>query len=71
MYSGNPRSQVDDRGQFVIAGLTPGSYELSAGVFFVSAKVGYKATKEVVVTAGATTDVNITVDLSSTPIKQP
>jgi protocatechuate 3,4-dioxygenase beta subunit len=72
MYSGmNVRPQVDERGQFVIAGLTPGNYELYAGVFFTGAKVGYKAQKEVVVTAGTTSDVSITVDLNSTPIKQP
>ena len=72
MYSGmNARPQVDEGGQFVISGLTPGNYELFAGVFFTSAKVGYKAQKEVIVTAGTTTEVNITVDLNSTPIKQP
>ena len=72
MYSGNHgRPQVDARGQFVIEGLTPGNYEIDAGVYFPSAKVGYIAKKQVVVTAGATTDVDVTVDLNSTPIRQP
>lgn len=72
MYSGQyGRADVDDKGQFVIEGLTPGDYELSAGVYFVSAKVGYMAKKQVVVTAATNADVNITVDLKSAPIRQP
>ena len=71
MYSSGLRTQVDTRGQFAIEGLTSGNYELEAGVFFPSAKLGYMTKKQVVVAAGSTTDVDITVDLSSTPIKQP
>ena len=63
--------QIDTRGQFVIENLNSGTYELNAGVFIPSTKVGYAARKEqVVVAAGSTTTVNITVDLNSTPIKQ-
>lgn len=71
IYSSGQRSQVDTRGQFVIEGLTSGQYELEAGVFFPSAKLGYMTKKQVVVAAGSTIEVDITVDLSSTPIKQP
>lgn len=72
MYSGpNGRPQVDNRGQFVIEGLTPGTYDIDAGVYFTSAKTGYIAKKQVVVTAGTTTEVSITIDLNSTPIRQP
>jgi uncharacterized protein (DUF2141 family) len=63
------RPQVDARGQFVIEGLVPGDYQLDAGVASPSAKVGYIAKKQVVVTAGITNEVTVTVDLSSTPIK--
>lgn len=63
------RSQVDERGQFVIEGLMAGSYEIQAGVYVMSAKAAYVAKKQVVITAGTNTDVDITVDLSSTPIK--
>lgn len=66
----NLRPQVDSRGQFIIEGLTSGTYEINAGVFLPSAKVGYMAKKQVVITPGSTTTVNITVDLNSTPIKQ-
>jgi protocatechuate 3,4-dioxygenase beta subunit len=63
--------QIDTRGQFVIENLNSGTYELNAGVFIPSKKEGYVAKKEqVVVAAGSTTTVNVTVDLSSTPIKQ-
>ena len=63
--------QIDTRGQFVIENLTSGTYELNAGVTIPSLKVGYVAKKEqVVVAAGSTTTVNVTVDLNSTPIKQ-
>jgi protocatechuate 3,4-dioxygenase beta subunit len=65
----NVMPQVDSRGQFVMEGLTSGTYEIHAGVFLTSAKVGYAATKQVVVTAGSSVNVNITVDLTSTPIR--
>jgi Carboxypeptidase regulatory-like domain len=71
-YSGsNAMPQVDSRGQFVIEGLTSGTYEINAGVYLTSAKLGYLAKpQQVVVAAGSTVTVNITVDLTSTPIKQ-
>jgi protocatechuate 3,4-dioxygenase beta subunit len=71
VYSSMNQTQVDPRGQFVIEGLIPGTYELNAGVLILSTKVGYLAKKEqVVVTSGSSTTINITIDLNSTPIKQ-
>ena len=70
MYSGSSgMPTVDSRGQFVMEGLPSGTYEIHAGVYLTSAKVGYATTKQVVVPAGATVDVTITVDLTSTPIR--
>ena len=59
-------TQVDARGQFVIDGLMPGNYELNAGIFVPNAR-GRTAHKkqEVVVTAGAVTNVTVTLDLGS------
>lgn len=70
-YSGsNMRPQVDARGQFVIEGLTPGTYEIQAGLYVISTKLRYAATnQQVVVTGGSSNTVNITVDLTSTPTK--
>jgi protocatechuate 3,4-dioxygenase beta subunit len=66
----NARQQVDERGQFVIEGLTAGTYEIEAAVTFSSTKLGYLARKQqVVVTAGTTTTLNITIDLKSQPTK--
>ena len=69
MMSSNIRPQVDTRGQFVIEGLIPGTYELEPGVYLPSAKLGYLGKKQqVVVTANTTTTVNITIDLNSASI---
>ena len=68
----NMRPQVDARGQFVLEGMTAGTYEIDAGVYLSSAKLVYRAKRQQVgVTAGATTTINLTVDLSSTPTNQP
>ena len=71
MFSGSEgRPQLDQRGQFVIEGLAAGTYEIEAGVYLLSTRaVGYMTKKPVVVTAGSTTNMNITMDLSSTAIK--
>lgn len=73
MYSGaNMGPQVDQRGQFIIEGMTPGTYEVVAGMYLGSTKMNYVSKRQqIVVTAGTTTNVNVTVDLNSTPIKQP
>lgn len=69
-FSGaNMRPQVDERGLFVIEGLTAGTYEIEAGVVVMSSKLRYVAkNQQVVVAAGSSNTVNITVDLTSTPI---
>jgi protocatechuate 3,4-dioxygenase beta subunit len=68
----NIRPQVDARGQFVIEGMTAGTYEIDAGVYLSTAKLVYRAKRQqVVVTAGATTTLNLSVDLSATPTTQP
>lgn len=70
-FSGvNLRPQVDARGQFIVEEMMAGTYEVTATVFLPSAKLNYIAKKQVVITPGSTTTVNITVDLSSTPLKQ-
>ena len=70
-FSGsNLRPQIDARGQFVIEGLTAGTYEIEAGLYVMSSKLRYAAkNQQVVVTAGSSNTVNITVDLTSTPAK--
>ncbi|HSD47231.1 MAG TPA: carboxypeptidase regulatory-like domain-containing protein [Pyrinomonadaceae bacterium] len=67
-YSGGISTQVDARGQFVIEGLLPGMYEVNAGIYIPGRRLETPHTKqEVVVTAGAVTKVNLTLDLSSLP----
>ena len=67
----NLTPQIDARGNFVIEGLAPGTYEIEGGVHLTSGKLAYWATKQqVVITAGSSTTVNLTVDLTSTPRQQ-
>jgi protocatechuate 3,4-dioxygenase beta subunit len=62
----NSRSRVDARGQFVIEWLLPGNYELTVGVFIPgSPPTMINKKQEVVVTAGASTSVNVKLDLKS------
>ncbi len=63
----NASAQVDARGQFVVEGLLPGTYELHAGVHIPGTRSSTTQTKqEIVVTAGVT-NVTVTLDLSSMP----
>jgi hypothetical protein len=65
--SSNASLQLDARGQFVIENLMPGAYELQAGVALPEARKSLVTKKqEVVVTAGSTSNVTITLDLKST-----
>jgi hypothetical protein len=64
-YSANG-TQVDARGQFVMDGLLPGTYELNAGVHIPGMRSTPQTKQEVVVAAGVTT-VTVTLDLSSLP----
>jgi protocatechuate 3,4-dioxygenase beta subunit len=64
-YQSNASAQVDARGQFVIEGLLPGSYELNTAMVIPGGSWGTRNKKqEVIVTAGAVTNVTVTLDLS-------
>ena len=64
-YSGTRTSlQLDARNQFVSEHLLPGTYELFAGISFPQERRSIAGKRqEVVVTAGTTTNVSITLDL--------
>jgi len=56
---------VDERGHFLVDGLSPGSYEITASIVGGSAKPPRPVKQTVVLDDGGTTDVNITLDLAS------
>jgi Carboxypeptidase regulatory-like domain len=63
-------AQVDARGQFFMEGLIPGTYEMTAAVYIVSARSAtpIRSTKQqVVVTDGGVTNVMVTLNLDSPP----
>jgi hypothetical protein len=71
----NSAPQIDARGQFVIADVVPGTYELHTGLTIRSVRsnapansldffVTPAAVTQVTVTGGATTQVDVTIDLS-------
>ena len=63
-------TQVDARGQFVIEGLVPGTYELNTALYVPEARVATPHKKqEIVVTAGTVTNVTVTMDLSTLPTR--
>ena len=57
--------QVDARGHFVIDGLLPGIYEITANL------VGHTAKREVNVQNGTASDVLITIDMAAPPVTPP
>ena len=57
--------QVDARGHFVIDGLLPGIYEISATL------VGHTGKREVNVQNGTASDVMITIDMAAPPVTPP
>ncbi|HEX6719043.1 MAG TPA: carboxypeptidase regulatory-like domain-containing protein [Pyrinomonadaceae bacterium] len=62
--------QVDARGRFLIEGIPAGTYELTANLMITTptpAPFARPAKKEVTVQDGVTTDVTITIDLSTPP----
>lgn len=60
-------NQVDSRGNFLIEGIPPGTYELSLQVFGEGAPKMPQPKREVNVQNGVVTDVMITVDLTTQP----
>ncbi len=68
-YWSDSNRQVDSRGQFLIEHLPPGTYEVNAGIMAPNARHNFHKKQEVVVTAGTTTNVTITLDLSSMPTR--
>jgi hypothetical protein len=58
---------VDERGHFLVEGLPPGSYEITASIVGGSAKPPQSVKQTVVLDDGGTTDVNIIFDLASGP----
>jgi hypothetical protein len=58
---------VDERGHFLVDGLTPGSYEITASIVGGSAKPPRPVRQTVVLDDDDTPDVNITLDLASSP----
>lgn len=63
-------TDVDARGQFVIEGLMPGTYEVNAAVVNeqVHRALGDKR-QQIVVTAGSVNNIILSVDLNSNPLK--
>ena len=62
----SPDPQIDARGQFIIDGLIPGSYELRVGLYILGTPpTVIEKTQEVVVSAGGTTNVSVKLDLNS------
>jgi protocatechuate 3,4-dioxygenase beta subunit len=68
--SSNGPSDVDTRGQFVIEGLLPGTYEVNAGVVSeqLHTLLGSKK-QQVVVNAGSVINITISVELNPNPVR--
>jgi len=61
-------TRVDARGQFMVEGLVPATYEVSATMLNPATRTAVRSAKQqVVVTDGAATNVTLTINLSSTP----
>ena len=61
-------ARLDARGQFLVDGLIPGSYEVSAAVYVPGTRGPVPRTKQqVVVTDGTATNITLTINLTSTP----
>lgn len=63
----NAPAQVDARGQFVIEGLLPGTYEINAGVVSEGTRttlIGFKK-QEIVVNAGSVNNITLSIELNA------
>ncbi|MEN3327488.1 MAG: hypothetical protein V7638_2295 [Acidobacteriota bacterium] len=67
--SSNVSADVDARGQFVIEGLLPGTYEVNAGIMSQDTRMNFSAKKQLVVTAGSVNDMTLSVDISPNPTR--
>ena len=67
----NAPTEVDARGQFVIEGLMPGTYEINAGVVSEGARTTLIGSKkqQVVVNANSVNNITISVELNANPPK--
>lgn len=65
--STTPSVEVDARGQFVVEGLFPGTYELSAVVWSPNGNAAVFGDKkqQVVVTAGSVSNVNLSIEINA------
>lgn len=66
--SSNGPSDVDARGQFVIDGLLPGTYEVNAGIASEQTRFGSKK-QQIVVNAGSVNNITISVELNPNPAR--
>jgi hypothetical protein len=62
----NYSADVDARGQFVIEGVFPGMYEISAGVWSADGRTNYAPRKQqIAVTAGSVSNLTLSVDANA------
>jgi hypothetical protein len=60
----NITADVDARGQFVVEGLLPGTYEINAGIVSGDRRVMFAGKKQQVdVTAGSSNNITISIDV--------
>ncbi|HJU91557.1 MAG TPA: carboxypeptidase regulatory-like domain-containing protein [Pyrinomonadaceae bacterium] len=64
-YSGLRPGPVDSRGQFLMEGIPPGTYEVAVTIFGMRTTPSTAAKREVNVQDGVVTDVVLTVDVST------
>lgn len=57
--------QVDERGNFLLEGIPPGPYEITAQIFGPNVRAAKLVKQQVTLTEGAVTDVTITIDLTT------
>jgi len=61
-------TRVDTRGQFIVEGLVPATYEVSATIFNPATRTSVRSAKQqAVVTDGAATNVTLTISLPDRP----
>jgi hypothetical protein len=62
----NSSPEVDARGQFVIEGVFPGTYEINVGIVSADGRTAYGQKKQqLAVTAGSVSNITLSVELNS------